>query len=712
MFNAETNSFCEDTIVHSNSVSRLNSFLPTATDLLNLPFNQNYSGQSLPVEQPLDFSAIASTVASISPHWTNNNSLSPVEQLQEDLLLTGGQASRAFTHDNLQPAWERAIAHLSSIDTTAPQLQNTLGNRWNTANLERAIAPLITNTSSLTIELAATSVLQAKGAYASENNTLYLAEDWANTQDIDAIVDVLLEEIGHYLDDALYSPTSGEAADTAGDEGAIFSALIQGETLSETAIARLKEENDRGNIVLNQQTISVERASLDQAALNSAVGTFVVDANGQIEIDFLFDGGEYAGELAVFSLDGMGGLETAAFAKEAARRALNGGNQGSIVISDKTEGAQFSGSLGERDRNQGTAASTKRLTFTPGSRVAIMLVSNGTIADVLSGGQTALFSIAAHNPGGHAQIAQAASNVFAMEDLQIGQGDADFNDIIFRVAGATGNVQPLQALAANGKNWLEDPTAQTFLQPTGALDPGNQNTGNNPGGNTGNSAGVLSAIGTNTPKFTPSSTQTEIEQSGAQKITIGTQTIYIGTEQATAINQDPILRSFDPVNPANNWTQDTLETSGTDGRGLGLLWSGSALYGIFSVDGAQNNGTDFRPAASNATQNWLKSYGSGGGPKIAVIAQLDPTTGALLKAAHLSAILSDGKTNSLSVTGATVKNNGNLVIQAQSFSSPRRPDGTALTKNPGNTAGSPFDYTIEITSDLATVISTNAPGWS
>lgn len=703
MFNAETNSFRGDTVDHSNSVSIPSSFLPTATDLLSIPFSKNHLSQSLPVERPLDFSALTAA-ASTAPHWTNNNSLSPIEQLQEDLLLTGGQASRTFTHENLQPAWERAIAHLNSIDTTAPQLQHALGNRWNTVNLERAIAPLITNTSDLTIELASASALQAKGAYASENQTLYLAEDWANTQEIDAIVDVLLEEIGHYLDDALYSPASGEAADTTGDEGAIFSALIQGKTLSETELAILKEENDHGNIVLNQQTISVERASLNQTELNSAVGTFVVDANGQIEIDFLFDGGEYAGELAVFSLDGMGGLETTDFAKEAARRALSGGNQGSIVIADKTEGAQFSGSLGERDRNQGAAASTKRLTFPPGSRVAIMLVSDGTVADVLSGAQTALFSIAAHNPGGHAQIAQAANDVFAMEDLQIGQGDADFNDIVFRVRGATGNVQPLQALAANGKNWLDNPVAQAFLQPANLANQGNQNTG------TG--TGVLSAIGTNAPKFTPGSTQTEIEQSGAQKITIGTQTIYIGTEQATANNQDPILRSFDPVNPANNWTQDTLETSGTDGRGLGLLWSGSALYGIFSVDGAQNNGTDFRQAASSATQNWLKSYGTGGGPKIAVIAQLDPTTGALLKAAHLSAILNNGETNSLSIIGATVKNNGNIVIQAESFFRPRRPDGTALIQDPGNTAGSPFDYTIEITSDLRTVVSTNAPGWS
>ena len=384
--------------------------------------------------------------------------------------------------------------------------------------------------------------------------------------------------------------------------------------------------------------------------------------------------------------------------------------QGSIIISDVSEGAQFSGALGERDRNQGSRASTKQIAFAPGTRLAVMLVSDGTMAEALSGEKTALFSIAAYNSSGQSQLGQAAENILAMEDIAIGQGDSDFNDVVFRLSGATSNVQQLQGLIAPEKNWLNNPTATAFLQP--AIDIGTIDIGTIFGPTTPVQGEV--ATGGNVPKFTDLNTEAEIIAAGAKKVTLGTQTIYIGTNQVTSINQAPILRSFAPVNPGNNWTRTDLEDTGTDGRGLGVFWSGSALYGIFSVDGTQNNGggNDFRDEASGATQAWLRSYGQGGGSKVAVIAQLDPASGARLKAAHLSAILSNNDSNSLSISGASVKTNGNLVLQAKSFFSPRRPDGTAMTQNPGNTAGSPFDYIIEIKSELTTEVRTCDPGWS
>ena len=225
-------------------------------------------------------------------------------------------------------------------------------------------------------------------------------------------------------------------------------------------------------------------------------------------------------------------------------------------------------------------------------------------------------------------------------------------------------------------------------------------------------SGFISDVSGAVHKFTPKTSEASIIASGADKIKIGTQTIYIGTEQVTSINQNPIVRSIDPVNPSNNWLRTDIETTGTDGRGLGIAWTGSALYGVFSVDGTQGSSSqDFRRASGGAQQNWLKSFGPGGGKKIAVIGQLDPATGKLLKAAHLSSVLSSGQTNSLSVNGITTNSAGNLVISASSYTSPRRPDGKALTRNSG-TAGSPFNYTLEITPDLSRVVRTSAPGWS
>lgn len=487
----------------------------------------------------------------------------------------------------------------------------------------------------------------------------------------------------------------------------------------------------------------------EQAELNAASGAFVVGTDGEVEIDFLFDGGQYAGELAIFNLAGMGGLGKEAFAEEAIARALSG-DDGQVVISDRVEGAQFSGELGERDRNQGTAANTQKLTLTPGTHFAFMIVPNTTVAAIANGASDTapFFSISAFNPDGQTQIAQASDGIFAVEDILFGQGDNDFNDLIFQVDGATSNVTDLSQLVASNKNWLDNPTAQPFLIETRITDPttpiidgpgsdgsdgsddpggsGSDGSDDNSSGGSGSDGPGSDGSGSDGPgssdlvadisdvvhKFSAGSNREQIINSGANSITIGSQTIYIGTNQVSSINQNPIIRSFDATNPENNWTRTDLETTGTDGRGLGLVWTGSALYGVFSVDGTQGQpAEDFRRATGDAEQNWLKSFGSGAG-KIAVIGQIDPVTGALLKAAYLSAVKQNGKTNSLSVEDITVNSTGNLVISAKSFFNPRRPDGTAMTRDPEDTGDSPFDYTVEITADLSRVVSTSAEGWS
>ncbi|MEM9769836.1 MAG: hypothetical protein AAF892_18385, partial [Cyanobacteria bacterium P01_D01_bin.71] len=87
-----------------------------------------------------------------------------------------------------------------------------------------------------------------------------------------------------------------------------------------------------------------------------------------------------------------------------------------------------------------------------------------------------------------------------------------------------------------------------------------------------------------------------------------------------------------------------------------------------------------------------------------------PTNGELLDAAYLSAVLSNGNSNTLRIQDINVNTAGQLVVSAQSFFRPRRPDGSALTETPA-AGSSPFAYTIEITPDLKRVINTSAPGF-
>lgn len=218
------------------------------------------------------------------------------------------------------------------------------------------------------------------------------------------------------------------------------------------------------------------------------------------------------------------------------------------------------------------------------------------------------------------------------------------------------------------------------------------------------------ALNSTTIKFFADDSEAAIAATGAASLKLGTQTLYIGTQQVSSLNQNPIIASFDSSNPANQWVKTNYEMTGADGRGYGLFWSGTNLYGLFSVDGTQGTpDQDFRRVSTGATQSWLRSYGQGGGAKVSVLARMNPATGEMTEAAYLSAILSNGNSNSLEVSGFSVNSTGNLVITAKSWFAPRQADGRAMTQL--TSGSSPFSYSIEITPDLRTVISTAAIGW-
>ena len=98
----------------------------------------------------------------------------------------------------------------------------------------------------------------AQGAYSSELNIIYLSKDFIvkNKDRVDSIASVILEELGHYLD------FHGNQLDSAGDEGAIFSALIQNKSLSSEEMSALMLEDDFGYVMDSNQAIAVEQSNL------------------------------------------------------------------------------------------------------------------------------------------------------------------------------------------------------------------------------------------------------------------------------------------------------------------------------------------------------------------------------------------------------------------------------------------------------------------
>jgi trimeric autotransporter adhesin len=96
------------------------------------------------------------------------------------------------------------------------------------------------------------------GAFDTADNLIFANDDFLakNLSQPDRIVNLLLEEIGHKFDILL----NGQV-DSSGDEGAIFAALAQGKTLSDSALADLKAEDDHTVLSIDGKQVAVELES-------------------------------------------------------------------------------------------------------------------------------------------------------------------------------------------------------------------------------------------------------------------------------------------------------------------------------------------------------------------------------------------------------------------------------------------------------------------
>jgi subtilisin-like proprotein convertase family protein/outer membrane biosynthesis protein TonB len=210
----------------------------------------------------------------------------------------------------------------------------------------------------------------------------------------------------------------------------------------------LDEEEELEKIV--EDLLESTGFTLDLQAIDA--GVFTVGGDGLVGIDFLYDGGGYKGQLAIFSLEGLDGREFESFddfIAETVDRASSNSDRGYLVINDKTEGAKFAS--GE---NSGDYAGVKLFAMKAGDTFAVMLVPNSTLAAAADGESTSvmvrpLYSLSTANPDDELHVAQIADvtgdgSTFVMEDMSTEtKTDRDYNDIVFRVTGATGEAVTL-----------------------------------------------------------------------------------------------------------------------------------------------------------------------------------------------------------------------------------------------------------------------------
>ncbi|WP_027269041.1 CHAP domain-containing protein [Leptolyngbya sp. PCC 6406] len=211
-------------------------------------------------------------------------------------------------------------------------------------------------------------------------------------------------------------------------------------------------------------------------------GVFIVGDSGAVTIDYLFDGGSYQGELAIFSLEGMEEFELGSedFIREAARRALTGTEEGHIVIRDRLEGARFGEYNPKLDQwNSGDYLGAKTFQMKAGDEFGLMLVPRGRVwsafnnPSVGSSG-TPLFSMSTANPDDMFAMGQIADvfgdgNTFVFEDMRVdGKSDLDYNDIVFQVRGATGTAIYMGDVVNTDLDWRTTDIGQSIRAYTDA----------------------------------------------------------------------------------------------------------------------------------------------------------------------------------------------------------------------------------------------------
>ncbi|MEQ9368959.1 MAG: S8 family serine peptidase [Coleofasciculus chthonoplastes F3-SA18-01] len=289
---------------------------------------------------------------------------------------------------------------------------------------------------------------------------------------VDQIADIDIPEI---------EESFGDTSDNDLEEIAFVTSVEGEETLEEIPFVTSLDdvaESEATDEALTDETPLNESllTGLDSSSVTFESGVFTVGQTGEVSVDFLFDGGGYEGELAVFSLEGMEEFEpgSEAFIQEAASRGLSDSELGHVVISDQTEGARFVGELGESDQNSGEYLGVKTVQMRPGDEFGFMLVPNSTVQRVfdnpdVGGAARPLFSMATANPDDGFHVGQIADvtgdgSTFVMEDLRVDtKSDGDYNDVIFQVRGATGEAALIDEVIDSGKDWRETDLGQALI---------------------------------------------------------------------------------------------------------------------------------------------------------------------------------------------------------------------------------------------------------
>ncbi|MFM6209608.1 FG-GAP repeat domain-containing protein, partial [Planktothrix sp.] len=195
---------------------------------------------------------------------------------------------------------EEELTGFLASPTFATDLQTVFGQSTNVPEARTLIDALFVSDELPQITLVSAELMNgAVGGFDSLTGTVYLADSLidpnsvitSNTEPSPHLVNVIIEELGHWLDSQL------NQVDTPGDEGEWLAALVQGDGLSASEIARLRSETDQVVVTLEDQTVRLEASgpsfTEDTSVFLPGVAYSSVawaDYNGDGKQDFLLTG--------------------------------------------------------------------------------------------------------------------------------------------------------------------------------------------------------------------------------------------------------------------------------------------------------------------------------------------------------------------------------------------------------------------------------------
>ncbi|MGK7955048.1 MAG: FG-GAP repeat domain-containing protein, partial [Crocosphaera sp.] len=208
--------------------------------------------------------------------------------LPEFDYLTGGSLDSEVTDPLIYDAWgtvrDELTDFLLAVDF-ATDMQMAFGREVDVESGKEHIIDILNGESLPGIRvLPAANMYPAVGAFDMVTDTVYLADsllDGSSGVDDGVLVDVLLEEVGHFLDGLLHEE------DSLGDEGELFGRLVSGEELREWEVLEFLDEDDWVEILDGDVAVEVEAS---QEVDFEEVGRFDV-GNGILAVgDFNRDG--------------------------------------------------------------------------------------------------------------------------------------------------------------------------------------------------------------------------------------------------------------------------------------------------------------------------------------------------------------------------------------------------------------------------------------